>query len=108
MARSTSSGSSSRTPSGHSNVYANILIGHRINAMIRQTLAAGHETQLGVNSNYITLNYVRHTLTLNLIRGTILSTEFFFEDAEESGGIINEQFDRWGGAIALGYQLTPH
>ncbi|HEY6206033.1 MAG TPA: hypothetical protein VIW21_07700, partial [Chthoniobacterales bacterium] len=37
-----------------------------------------------------------------------LSTEFFFEDAEESGGIINEQFDRWGGAIALGYQLTPH
>lgn len=91
-----------------SDFYANILIGHRINAMIRQTLAAGHETQLGVNSNYITLNYVRHTLTLNLIRGTILSTEFFFEDAEESGGIINEQFDRWGGAIALGYQLTPH
>ncbi|HEY6206144.1 MAG TPA: hypothetical protein VIW21_08270, partial [Chthoniobacterales bacterium] len=75
-----------------SDFYANILIGHRINAMIRQTLAAGHETQLGVNSNYITLNYVRHTLTLNLIRGTILSTEFFFEDAEESGGIINEQF----------------
>ena len=91
-----------------SDFYANILIGHRINAMIRQTLAAGHETQLGVNSNYITLNYVRHTLTLNLIRGTLLSTEFFFENAEESGGIINETFDRFGGAIALGYQLTPH
>jgi hypothetical protein len=88
--------------------YANILIGHRLNSAIRQSLSAGHESQLGVNSNYITLNYVRHTLTLNLIRGTLLSTEFFFEDANESGGFINEHFQRLGGAIALGYQLTRH
>ena len=91
-----------------SDYYANILIGHQINAAIRQTLAAGHEAQLGVNSNYIELNYVRHTLTLNVVRGTLLSTEFFFEDADESGGFIDEDFDRWGAAVALGYQLTPH
>src|SRR5205823_7360296 len=36
--------------------YANILIGHRLNAAIRQTLSAGHESQLGVNSNFIQLN----------------------------------------------------
>src|SRR5207249_1890039 len=66
--------------------YVNGLIGHRINAQLSQTVSAGHENQLGVNSNYITLNYVRHTLTWNLIRNTLLSTEFFFEDAEESGG----------------------
>ncbi|MFN2542855.1 MAG: outer membrane beta-barrel protein [Chthoniobacterales bacterium] len=88
--------------------YGNILIGHRINNAIRQTLAAGHESQLGVNSNFIELNYVRHTLTLNVIRGTLLSTEFFYEDADESGGLIDEQFQRWGAALALGYQLTPH
>ena len=91
-----------------SDYYANILIGHRINPAITQSLSAGHENQLGVNSNYITLNYVRHTLTLNLIRGTLLSTEFFFEDANESGGFINEHFQRLGGAIAVGYQLTRH
>jgi hypothetical protein len=91
-----------------SDYYANILIGHRLNSAISQSLSAGHESQLGVNSNYITLNYVRHTLTLNLIRGTLLSTEFFFEDADESGGFINEHFQRLGGAIALGYQLTRH
>ena len=91
-----------------SDYYANILIGHRINSAIRQSLSAGHENQLGVNSNYITLNYVRHTLTLNVIRGTLLSTEFFFEDADESGGFIHEHFQRLGGAVALGYQLTPH
>src|SRR5207247_373018 len=60
--------------------YVNGLIGHRINAQLSQTVSAGHENQLGINSNYITLNYVRHTLTWNLIRNTLLSTEFFFED----------------------------
>ena len=101
--------------------YVNGLIAHRINAQLSQTLSAGHENQPGIQSNYITLNYVRHTLTWNLIRNVLLSTEFFFEDAEESGGPINgtlftvltgqpagEHFQRIGGAITLGYQLTPH
>lgn len=88
--------------------YANILIGHRLNTVFSQSLSAGHENQLGINSNFITLNYVRHTTTWNLIRRTLLSTEFFFEDADESGGFIDEHFQRIGGAITLGYQLTPH
>jgi Uncharacterized protein conserved in bacteria len=101
--------------------YVNGLIGHRINAQLSQTLSAGHENQLGIQSNYITLNYVRHTLTWNLIRNVLLSTEFFYEEAEESGGPLNatlftvltgqqtgETFSRIGGAITLGYQLTPH
>ena len=88
--------------------YANILLTHRLNAMINQTVSAGHENQLGVDSNFITLNYVRHTVNWNIFRGTLLSTEFFFEDAEESGGVINETFQRYGGAATLGYQLTPH
>jgi len=97
--------------------YVNGLIAHRFNATISQTVSAGHENQLGVNSNYITLNYVRHTLSWNLIRNTLLSTEFFFEDAKESGGFAGfasgqlgtpEHFQRIGGAITMGYQLTPH
>jgi Putative beta-barrel porin 2 len=88
--------------------YANILISHRINSTIKQTLSAGHENQLGVNSNYITLNYIRHTISWNIIRNTLLSTEFFYEDADDSGGFINEHLDRFGGALTLGYQLTPH
>ncbi|HEX4638119.1 MAG TPA: outer membrane beta-barrel protein [Chthoniobacterales bacterium] len=101
--------------------YVNGLLAHRINAQLSQTISAGHENQLGIQSNFITLNYVRHTLTWNLIRNVLLSTEFFFEDAEESGGPLNatpfsvgtgqragEHFQRIGGAITLGYQLTPH
>lgn len=88
--------------------YVNLLVTHRVNTIVTQSVSAGHESQLGVNSNYITLNYVRHTVTWNVIRNTLLSTEFFFEDADDSGGFINEHFTRLGGAISVGYQLTPH
>jgi hypothetical protein len=91
-----------------SDYYVNLLLTHRLNAVISQTVSAGHESQLGVNSNFITLNYVRHTITWNLIRNTLLSTEFFFEDADESGGFVGEHFQRLGGAATVGYQLTPH
>jgi outer membrane protein assembly factor BamA len=88
--------------------YGNILISHRINAVLKQTLSAGHEHQLGINSNAIKLNYVRHTVTWNILRNTLISTEFFYEDANESGGFIDEHLHRFGGALTLGYQLTPH
>jgi hypothetical protein len=88
--------------------YANVLISHQLNATIKQTVAAGHESQLGINSNYIVLNYIRHTVSWNIIRDTLLSTEFFYEDADESGGFITEHLHRYGGAITIGYQLTPH
>jgi hypothetical protein len=97
-----------RDHSDLSDYYVNLLATHRLNAQISQTVSAGHENQLGVNSNFITLNYVRHTVNWNVFRGTLLSTEFFFEDAEESGGIVDESFQRLGGAVTVGYQLTPH
>jgi len=88
--------------------YANILLTHRLNAMLSQSIAAGHENQLGINSNSIRLNYVRHTITWNVVRNTLLTTEFFFEDGNESGGFIDEHFHRVGAAGTIGYQLTPH
>lgn len=88
--------------------YANILISHRINAAITQTISAGHESQLGVNSNFVSLNYVRHTATWAIINRVLFATELFFEDGDDSGGIFSEHIQRYGGAATLGYQLTPH
>ena len=51
---------------------------------------------------------MRHTLTWNLLLNTLLSTEFFYEDADDSGGFIDEHLHRFGGALTVGYQLTPH
>lgn len=88
--------------------YANILLTHQINASLRQTISAGHERQLGVNSNYITLNFVRHTMSWNILRNTLIGSELFYEDANESGGFVDEHLHRYGGAVTVGYQLTPH
>jgi putative beta-barrel porin BBP2 len=88
--------------------YANILISHRVNAVLTHSVSAGHETQLGLNSNYIMLNYVRYTASWNIIRNTLLSTEFFYEDADDSGGIFSEHAQRYGGAVTIGYQFTQH
>jgi hypothetical protein len=88
--------------------YANVLLSHRINAAITQTLAAGHESQLGVNSNFVVLNYVRHTATWNIFNHVLFATELFFEDGDDSGGLFSEHIQRYGGAATFGYQLTPH
>ncbi len=94
--------------SNSNDYYANILLSHRINASISQTIAAGHESQLGINSNYIALNFIRHTASWNIIRRVLLSTELFYEDGDDSGGIFGEHIQRYGGAISFGYQFTPH
>ncbi len=104
--------------------YANVLLSHRVNSVLTHNLSVGHETQLGVNSNYVKLNYARHTATWNIFYHTLLSTELFYEDAEDSGGLgvlflplpgvpninpfVAEHVHRYGGALTLGYQLTPH
>ena len=98
--------------------YVNTAITHQINFAISQSINAGHENQLGINSNAITLNYVRYTVNWKVIRDTLLTTEFFYEDADDSGGFAGfdsgtglpsgEHLQRYGGAITIGYQLTPH
>jgi opacity protein-like surface antigen len=88
--------------------YGNISISHRINSAISQTLTAGHENQLGVDSNFVALDYVRHTISWAIIRNVLLSTELFYEEGDDSGGILSEHIERYGGAITAGYQLTPH
>ncbi len=98
--------------------YVNGVITHQINAAVSQSVSAGHEHQLGINSNAIRLNYVRYTVNWKVIRDTLLTTEFFYEDADDSGGFAGfdsqtllpsgEHLHRYGGAITIGYQLTPH
>jgi hypothetical protein len=103
--------------------YANLIISHRVNSVLNHNLSIGHESQLGVNSNYVKLNYIRHTANWNIFYHTLLSTELFYEDAEDSGGLgffvpingvpnfnpfVAEHIHRYGGALSVGYQLTPH
>jgi Putative beta-barrel porin 2 len=102
------SGGIIRDQSDSSDWYGNIVLSHRINAAITQTISAGHESTLGVDSNFIKLNYVRHTATWAIINRVLLATELFYEEGDDSGGILSEHIQRYGGAATVGYQLTPH
>ncbi len=102
------SGGGVNDTSDSTNFYAYILLSHRLNAAITQTLAAGHESELGVNSNFVELNYVRHTATWAIINRVLLASELFYEDGDDSGGLFSEHIQRYGGALTLAYQLTPH
>jgi hypothetical protein len=110
-------------PNDVEDYYANALLSHRVNSVLTHSLSLGHENQLGINSNYITLNYVRHTANWNILYHTLLSTELFYEDADDSAAspflapapgvivfnpFVSEHIHRYGGALSLGYQLTPH
>jgi hypothetical protein len=111
-------------PQDSNDYYANLVLSHRVNSAFTHNIAIGHENTIGVNSNYVTLNYARHTATWNVLYRTLLTTELFYEDAADSGGMgtgllpgpglpifnpfVAESFHRYGGAISLGYQLTPH
>ncbi len=110
-------------PNNSNDFYANFLLSHRVNSVLTHSLSAGHETQLGVNSNYIRLDYVRHTANWNILLHTLLTTELFYENGTDSGGVplrapgidplifnpfVAEHIHRYGGALTLGYQLTQH
>lgn len=110
-------------PNDLQDYYANALLSHRVNSVLTHSISAGHETQLGVNSNFVKLNYVRHTANWNILYRTLLSTELFYEVADDSGGsgsllplpglplfnpFVAEHIRRYGGAFTLGYQLTQH
>jgi len=58
--------------------YANGVITHQINFAISQSISAGHENQLGINSNAITLNYVRYTVNCKVIIDTLITTVFLY------------------------------
>jgi len=77
----------------------------------------------GRHSNYVRLNYIRHTANWNILYHTLLSTELFYEDAmiprerpalsSRARGFsfqsfLAEHIHRYGGAVTLGYQLTQH
>ena len=100
-----------------SDYYANLLLSHRVNAVLTHSLSLGHENQLGVNSNFTTVSYIRHTANWNVFLHTLLTTELFYEDAIDSGGqgrgflfdpYAAEHIHRYGGALSVGYQLTQH
>jgi hypothetical protein len=81
-------------------------LSHRLNEVVSHTLSGGRMARLGTTTNFYELWYARHHANIKLVDKTSLHTQAFMEFGDESGGILSEEFFRWGAGVTLSYQLT--
>lgn len=89
-----------------SSLYWNATISNRINAYLSQNVTAGRENDLGLTSNYLEVNYVRYNIAWRASSNITLGGDLFFEDDQESGGLLDEHLNRYGGDVSVGYQFN--
>jgi hypothetical protein len=86
--------------------YYNVALQNQLNARISHSLTFGHESSLGTRSNFVTTDYVRYGVGVVGYRGSRFSVSAFYEEEESSGGLTQENFDRYGIDAYWGHQLT--
>lgn len=100
-----------------STYYFNLAIDHTVNRFVSQSLEAGREVQLGTYSDFTELLFVRWNTSWKIIKDVTLGTQFFYEHGNyppivlllapgQPTYLFGDKFDRVGGVISLGYQLT--
>ena len=91
-----------------STYYWNVTLNNRVNAYFTHSLAGGRETDLGLTSNYLEVNYVRYNAAWRATNALTVAGDAFYENDQESGGLFNEGFQRYGGDVSLGIQFNMH
>lgn len=86
--------------------FATLTVNHRLNQYVNLALAAGHEANQSLESNYYELTYVRLAADWAILKDISLGTDIFYEHAPTSGGILSEDIHRYGGGITLNYAIT--
>lgn len=100
-----------------STYYFNLAVDHTVNRFMSQSLEAGREVDLGTFSDFSELLFVRWNTTWKIIKDVSLGTQLFYEHGNyppivllllpgQPTYLFGDTFDRYGGAISLGYQLT--
>jgi hypothetical protein len=104
-----SSGTSGDTSDFHG-WYGNIAASQRLNAYWSHSLAAGHEAQLGLTTNYVNYTYLRYAAQWQMNMRTHVGFQGFVEEADESGGAAQnaERSFRWGAGVTVGWTLSRH
>ncbi len=86
--------------------YANLTLAHRLNRFVTETLAAGRETQSGLQTNYQITDYVRYTANVRMLRDITTGFTFFYDHDTLSSRANPETIDRYGAGVNVSYQLT--
>jgi hypothetical protein len=88
-----------------SDYYANVLISNRITQFISHTLDLGHEATLGLNTNFVSSDYIRYTADFDVIRNVTLSLQIGYNQNDESAGEFEDDHDLLYASVNARYQI---
>jgi hypothetical protein len=81
-------------------------INHHVNEYLTHSIEGGRNIRIGTTSNFYELYFLRHSAQWDVLTDVTLNTNVFVDKGTTSGGLYEEEFDRWGAGAALGYQIT--
>jgi len=108
---STASGTNAPIRTGPENSwYGSLLLSHQPRESLSYALEAGHEVQLGTQSDLVEDWYVRPSATWKIIKNLDIVTAMFYEHGNQGvanvTGNLRENFDWYGGQLSLSQTLT--
>jgi hypothetical protein len=109
---SKSSGTNAPIRTGNLNSwYGSILLSHQPRESLSYSIEAGHEVQLGIQSDLVEDWYVRPSITWKIIKDMNFTTAFFYDHGNQGVALQNnlnlrESFDWYGGQLVLQQRLT--
>ena len=90
--------------------YAGLGLNHRVSDGIAWSLDAGHQMQLGVESDLTEIWYARPSIRWTIIKDWDFTTAFFYEHGKQGVGNVQgnfkENYDWYGGELSLTHPLT--
>jgi len=99
---------SSPQDSSNGAFYYNLAISNRLNRFFSHQLVAGQERQLGIDTDYLDLEYIRYNAQWTLNSRVTLIPNFFYEIGSQKHALDAEDLSRYGFGLSFSYQLTPH
>ena len=93
--------------------YANFALVHRLNRYYSDRLEIGHTDEVEALSGHVQSNAVRYTGNWRINQKLSVSGGLSFEDVHivsgsAIGGTVASDFQRFGGSLNTGYQLSQH
>jgi len=90
--------------------YGSVILSHQPRESLSYSLEAGHEVQLGIQSDLVEDWYVRPTVTWKMIKNLSFTTALFYEHGDQGianvTGNLRENFDWYGGQLSVQQTLT--
>lgn len=89
-----------------SGFYADIQLRHQLTDRTSYSLNVGQSQSTDINSAPVQLVYIRWAASLNIIQYWNFRPNFSFESGNESHGLTQEDFTRYGGGFSISRQIT--